>query len=128
VRTLARRLGAELSTFGVVPEPLRIEQPLEMDREIADLVAATRKRLAELPDVRMDAGCGDAPEELVRYGASVDLLILGPHKPRWADRLRGGSTVQRLAQPHLLPGVGAGPRSAWDGASRRSRADITQRA
>jgi nucleotide-binding universal stress UspA family protein len=123
-RTLARELGAELSAFGVVAEPLRIEHPLEMDREIEELVAAARKRLAELPDVRTDAGYGDAAEELARYGASVDLLILGPHEQRRVDRLWGGSTAQRLATSVSCPVLVLGParpateRQAGIGASR----------
>jgi nucleotide-binding universal stress UspA family protein len=108
-RTLAGRLGAELSAFAVVPEPLRIQHPLDMDREIADLVAEARKQLAELPDVRADAGYGDAAEELARYGASVDLLILGPHEQRWADRLWGGSTAQRVSTGASCPVLVLGP-------------------
>lgn len=117
-RTLARELGAELSAFGVVPEPLRIRQPLEMDREIAQLVRTARERLAELPDINTDAGYGDAAEELARYGAAVDLLVLGAHKQRPVDPLWGGSTAQRLidnvACPVLVLGADGRGRSSAD--------------
>jgi nucleotide-binding universal stress UspA family protein len=36
-------------------------------------------------------------EALTRYGASVDLLVLGGHEYRLRDRLSAGSTAQRLA-------------------------------
>jgi nucleotide-binding universal stress UspA family protein len=117
-RALADELGAELSAFGVVPEPLRIRRPLEMDEEIAQLVASARERLAELPDVTTDAGYGDAPEELARYGATVDLLVLGAHKQRLVDPLWGGSTAQRLIDivpcPVLVLSPDRGERSSTD--------------
>ncbi len=45
----------------------------------------------------------DAAEALARYGASVDLLVLGSHRYRPIDHLLSGSTAQRLADDAPCP-------------------------
>ena len=108
----ARRLAAEreatVSVLEVVtPRPLR--DPLNARNEIDDRVAAGRRRLAELADVDTRVEYGLPAEALARYGAAVDLLVLGPH-----DRgVQRASLAQRLARrppcPLLLLATPSGP-------------------
>ena len=95
-RRLARERAAALSAFQAVPEPyvhnLTAPQP-----EIEGGLAEARERIAELGDVEPYVASGDdAAEALARYGASVDLLVLGSHRYRPVDQLGSGSTAQRL--------------------------------
>jgi nucleotide-binding universal stress UspA family protein len=96
-RELAREHHAELSAFEAVREPVP-HDPRSIDARPVDRAGEARARLADLgDDVEPDAATGDAAEELARYAASVDLLVVGPHKHRLFDRLMGGSTSQRVA-------------------------------
>ena len=91
--TAVRRLSA----FEEVPEPVRVHDPWNVEVEIDAGVAKALPRVAELGDVEPHAASGDAVEELARYTASVDLLVLGPHQHRPKDQLMGGSTSPRLS-------------------------------
>jgi nucleotide-binding universal stress UspA family protein len=95
-RQLAREHDAELSAFEAVGEPIP-HDPRNIDARPVDRAGEARARLADLgDDVEPAAATGDAADELARYAASVDLLVVGPHKHRPFDRLMGGSTSQRV--------------------------------
>ena len=102
-RQLAREHSAELSAFEAVPEPLDVHDAWNPQPEIDEGVAKARERVARSGDVEAHAASGDAAEELARYGASVDLLVVGSHKYRPIDHLSPGSTVQRLADVAPCP-------------------------
>ena len=72
-------------------------------------------------DVEAHAASGDAAEELARYGASVDLLVVGSQRYRPIDHLSPGSTAQRLADVAPCPLLVLSP-------DRRAAAGITQNA
>jgi nucleotide-binding universal stress UspA family protein len=105
-RRLARERCAELSAVHVVPEPsysIRretgarlVNDPWSVHAEIDQAVENARGQMAQLDDVETHATSGDATEQLARYGASVDLLIIGSHKygPLEAS---DQSTAQQLA-------------------------------
>ena len=102
-RVLARERGAELSAFQAVPEPY-VHSIVNPQPEIEAGLAEARKRIAELGDVEPHvASSDDAAEALARYGASVDLLVLGSHRYRPVDHLLSGSTAQRLADDAPCP-------------------------
>lgn len=72
--------------------------------EIEAGLAEARKRIAELGDVEPHvASSDDVAEALARYGASVDLLVVGSHRYRPVDHLLSGSTAQRLADDAPWP-------------------------
>jgi nucleotide-binding universal stress UspA family protein len=77
----ARRLAAErhakLSGFEAV-QPRPAHDPFDARHEIDQRIAAARRRLAAFGDVEPHAGYGGRAEELARFGASVDLLVIGP--------------------------------------------------
>ena len=109
VLAIAREHGAELSAFQAVPEPY-VHSLVNPQPEIEAGLADARKRIAELGDVEPHvASSDDAAEALARYGASVDLLVVGSHRYRPVDHLLSGSTAQRLADdapcPLLVLGV-----------------------
>ena len=100
---LARERGAELSAFQAVPEPY-VHSIVNPQPEIEAGLAEARKRIAELGDVEPHVvSSDDAAEALARYGASVDLLVLGSHRYRPIDHLLSGSTAQRLADDAPCP-------------------------
>jgi nucleotide-binding universal stress UspA family protein len=95
-RQLAREHDAELSAFEAIREPIP-HDPRNIDAQPVDRAGEARARLAELgDDVEPEAATGRAADELVRYAASVNLLVVGPHRHRPLDRL-GSSTSQRIA-------------------------------
>jgi nucleotide-binding universal stress UspA family protein len=102
-RALARERHVRLSAFEAVPEPIYLHDPHNVEGEIEEGVAKARERLAELGDVEPYAASGEPAEQLARYAASVGLLVLGSHKYVPIDRLRGGSTSQRLADSASCP-------------------------
>ena len=115
-RTLAGDRGARLSAFAAVREPIAVHDVWDVEGEIADLVDAARRRLSALGDLEPEAGAGDAVEELARYGRSVDILVLGGHRPEPADQLLGGSIAHRLADDApcallVLPPESRAPRA-----------------
>jgi nucleotide-binding universal stress UspA family protein len=92
-RKLAREHSAELSAFEAVREPLYVPDVWNPQREIDKGVAKARERIARLGGVEAHAASGDAAEELGRYGASVELLVVGSHKYRPIDHLLSGTTA-----------------------------------
>jgi nucleotide-binding universal stress UspA family protein len=102
-RELAEELGAGLSAFQAVPVPIRVHDPWNADRELAQGVEAARASIAQLGDVEAHAAAGEAAETLARFGASVDLLVVGPHDHQLIDDLMSGSTAQRLAASPTCP-------------------------
>jgi nucleotide-binding universal stress UspA family protein len=102
-RELARQRGARLSAFQAVPEPY-VHSLVAPQPEIEAGLAKARERIAELGDVEPHvASSDDAAEALARYGASVDLLVLGSHRYRPGDHMLSGSTAQRLADKAPCP-------------------------
>jgi nucleotide-binding universal stress UspA family protein len=89
-RRLTRERGSELSAFHAVPEPLStkrrmsgarlVNDPWSVQLEIDEAVEKARSQITQLGDVEPFATSGDAAQELARYGASVDLLIIGSHR------------------------------------------------
>jgi nucleotide-binding universal stress UspA family protein len=106
-RKLARDVGGELSAFEAVPEPVDVHDPWDPQAEIDAGVADARGRIAALGDVEPHAASSQddehVPEALARYGASVDLLVIGSHEYRPIDHLASGSTAQRLADSAPCP-------------------------
>jgi nucleotide-binding universal stress UspA family protein len=100
---LATEQRAELSAFEAVREPVFLNDPWHPEAEVDAYVADRRRRIAELGDVEAHAAAGDTAEELARYGASVDLLVVGPHKSGPADQVMSGTTAQRLADSAPCP-------------------------
>ena len=96
-RRLAAERGAELSAFEAVQEPVFVRDPCNPESEVDAYVAQTRGRIAEVFGVEAHAAVGDTFEELTRYGASIDLLVLGSHTYGPLDRLRSPTIAQRLA-------------------------------
>ena len=110
-----------------------------MDEEIDRDVREAAQRIAALGGLAAFADfVYDPVEGLRRYGANVDLLVLGPHKPHPPDRPIQHSTAQRLAKdppaPLLVLAQAAAPRSERRGprkhnhdgapvATRRSRGE-----
>jgi nucleotide-binding universal stress UspA family protein len=93
-----------VSAFRAVPEPLRVRDAWDPQPEIDEGVAQARRRLAELGDLEpYAASADDAAEALARYGAAVDLLVVGSHEYRPIDHLLPGSTAQRLADDTPCP-------------------------
>jgi nucleotide-binding universal stress UspA family protein len=111
-RRLARARGSELSAVHAVPEPIPSERrmtgarlvndPWSVQSESDEAVEKARRQIAQLGDVKPFATSGDAAQELARYGASVDLLIIGSHKygPLEASVQ---STAQQLADSAPCP-------------------------
>jgi nucleotide-binding universal stress UspA family protein len=103
-RELARERSAHASAFEAVPEPAYVQSIVNPQPEIDEGLAQARERLAGLGDVEPHAASSDdAPDALARYGASVDLLVIGSHKYRPIDHLLSGSTAQRLADNASCP-------------------------
>jgi nucleotide-binding universal stress UspA family protein len=104
-RELARERGARVSAFEAVAEPVYVRDAWDPQPEIDARVAEARGRIAELGDVEPHAAsvepygapADDEAEALARYGASVDLLVLGPHTDRPVDHVLPGTAAQRLA-------------------------------
>jgi nucleotide-binding universal stress UspA family protein len=103
-RELAREHDGRVSAFRAVPEPLRVRDAWDPQPEMDEGVAQARQRLAELGDLEpYAASADDAAAALARYGASVDLLVVGSHQYRPSDHLLSGSTAQRLADDAPCP-------------------------
>ena len=105
---LARKLTAEhratLSAFEAVRAPVYARDVWNVEGEIDDDVEKARQRIAALGGVEPHAGfADDAVEGLRRFAASVDLLVLGAHRYRPADRLVERSKSQRLADEPPCP-------------------------
>jgi nucleotide-binding universal stress UspA family protein len=74
-----------------------------VQREDEEHVEEARQRLAALGGLKAEAASGDSVEELVGYGQSVDLLVIGSHKYRPIDHLLQQSTAQQLADVASSP-------------------------
>jgi nucleotide-binding universal stress UspA family protein len=103
-RTLTTEQRATLSAFEAVRAPVYARDIWNTEGEIDADVERARQRIAALGDVEAHAALADdAVAGLRRYGASVDLLVLGAHSCRPADRLVERSTSQRLADHPPCP-------------------------
>jgi nucleotide-binding universal stress UspA family protein len=105
---LARKLTVEhhatLSAFEAVRAPAYARDVWNVEGEIDADVEKARQRIAALGDVEPHAEfADDAVAGLRRYGASVDLLVLGAHRYNPVDRLVERSTSQRLADEPPCP-------------------------
>jgi nucleotide-binding universal stress UspA family protein len=96
-RRLAAERQAEVSAFDAVRPPLYVHDVWDVEGEIEEQVEEARRRIGAATGVEVQAGSGDAADELARYSHSVDLLVIGAHKYRPIDHLLDGSTSQRLA-------------------------------
>jgi nucleotide-binding universal stress UspA family protein len=101
-RELAAERGADVSAFQALRESLYAHDPWVAESEIEAEAARARTRMAGL-GAEPHVGAGDPAEELARYGASVDLLVLGSHRYRPIEHLAAPSTAQRLAQHPPCP-------------------------
>jgi nucleotide-binding universal stress UspA family protein len=89
-----------------------------VEGEIDADVEKARRRMAALGDLEPHAELADdVVAGLRRYGASVDLLVVGAHTYRPADRLVERSKSQRLADepPCPLLVLAAAERGGSDG-------------
>jgi nucleotide-binding universal stress UspA family protein len=104
-RTLAGELGAALSACEVVSLPSYIVPGLlvALGETIEGLVEQANEKLSSLEGVDAHAVYGVPAEELARYSASVDLLIVGSRDYGPLGRLVHGSTSQRLARAAHCP-------------------------
>jgi nucleotide-binding universal stress UspA family protein len=98
---MARNLGAasnaKLSAFQAVSALGHIGDTID------DEVAQALERVDKLGGVDAHVAYGEPARELQRYGRSVDLLVLGPHKSSPIGRLLGHGTAQRLADEPPCP-------------------------
>jgi nucleotide-binding universal stress UspA family protein len=102
----ARRLAAErraklVGFEAVKPRPAR--DPFDAPHEIDQRVAAARRRLAALGDVEPHAEYGGRAVELARFGASVDLLVIGPRDEEEESALHPVPLALRLAHHAPCP-------------------------
>jgi nucleotide-binding universal stress UspA family protein len=105
---LARKLAAEqratVSAFEAVAAPVYARDVWNVEGEIEEDIERARRRIAALGEVEPHAEfADDAVAGLRRYGASVDLLVLGAHTYRPPDRLAERSKSQRLADEPPCP-------------------------
>jgi nucleotide-binding universal stress UspA family protein len=96
-RGLAQELGAALSALEVVASTSRFGPgPLPLTDLIDQLVAEAHDRVAALGGVTPRAEYGDPAEELARFSASLDLLVVGSRGYGPIGRLIHGSTSRQL--------------------------------
>lgn len=105
---VARRIAAErharLSAYQAVHAPVYAHDVWNVEGEIDAEVDKARERMAALGGVEPHAELADDPVKgLRRYGASVDLLVLGAHKYRSPGRAPHASKAQRLADEPASP-------------------------
>jgi nucleotide-binding universal stress UspA family protein len=102
----ARRLAAErhakLSGFEAV-QPRPAHDPFDASHEIDQRIVAARRRVAALGDVEPHAEYGSVAEELARFGASVDLLVIGPRDQERTPALHLPPLALRLAHHAPCP-------------------------
>jgi len=102
--------------------------PMPLDEWTQSLLGRARDRLSSLDGVQAHAVCGPAPEALVSFSSSVDLLVVGSRGYGPFGRVVYGSTSQRLARsvgcPLLV--LTRGARAATTGAAKdRSGAAVS---
>jgi nucleotide-binding universal stress UspA family protein len=96
-RKLATTRHASLSAFEAVPPPVYVGEYRNLEKDAEEEIEQARQSVAALGDLEPRAEYADDPvEALRRFGASVDLLVLGSHRYRGPDRVVNRSTVQRL--------------------------------
>jgi nucleotide-binding universal stress UspA family protein len=93
---LGRERGAHVSAFEAIPVPVDAHALANPQPEIDRDVEQARSRMAAFGDIEPQAAAGEPEEEIERYAASVDLLVVGSHRYRPVDRLTSGSLAQRL--------------------------------
>ena len=119
-RTMAAGLGAKLSALEVVSLPTYAFAggPAPIDGVIEGLIDDARERITALDGVEPHAVYGIPAQELARYSASLDLMIVGSRGYGPMGRLVHGSTAQRLARtarcPLLVLTRGAGAEAEPD--------------
>jgi nucleotide-binding universal stress UspA family protein len=96
-RTLAAERNASLSAVHAVQVPVNVRDPGDVKGQISEDAVDARERMEKLGDVEGHIAYGDTVEELVRYGRTVDLLVLGSHRYGPVSRMLEQSTAQRLA-------------------------------
>ena len=100
-RELAARHHATVRLRSVVALqslPACEEEPAEWTSPTVEAVERERRRLGEIEGVVGDVVYGDASEELARFAAEVDLLIVGSRGYGPLGRLVNGSTSISLAR------------------------------
>lgn len=103
-RVLAKRHHATVRLRSVVGlQMLPAYEPPEWTSATDEAVARERWRLGEIEGVAGDVVYGDAPEELARFAAEVDLLIVGSRGYGPLGRLLNGSTSNYLARHSPRP-------------------------
>jgi nucleotide-binding universal stress UspA family protein len=102
-RRLVAKHHATLSAFHAASAPRYVRDPWDVEGQIKEDATEARERIAKLGDVEAHAAYGDTLEELVRYGRSVDLLVLGSHKYGPINRFGRPSTAQQLADEATCP-------------------------
>jgi nucleotide-binding universal stress UspA family protein len=103
-RTLAVAWGAKLSALEAVSLPsYAFVGPGAADNASRCLVEDARERIAGLGGVEPHAAYGQPADELARYSASLDLLIVGARGYGPVGRLIHGSTSQQLAHTARCP-------------------------
>ena len=104
-RQLAEDLEGRLSAFEAVALPSYAfgGGMVVLTEVIDDMAAAARDRLAQLDGVEPHAGYGNPAEELARYSASVDLLVVGSRGYGPLGRIVHGSTSAHLARAAQCP-------------------------
>jgi nucleotide-binding universal stress UspA family protein len=103
-RTLAVAWSAKLSALEAVSLPsYALVGPGAADEPPQGLVPDALQRIAGLGGVEPHAAYGQPAEELARYSASLDLLIVGARGYGPVGRLIHGSTSQQLARTARCP-------------------------
>jgi nucleotide-binding universal stress UspA family protein len=127
-RVLAERHHATVrlrSVVGLQSVPAADGEPLEWTSATVKAVERERARLGEIEGVAGEVVYGDAPEELARFAAEVDLLIVGSRGYGPLGRLINGSTSTYLAghsprpllvMPRCTTELGANERAPADAA------------
>lgn len=104
-RTLARQFSASLAAFEAVSIPARVlmagAAPVGMS--IDELVREAQDHLSSLGGIEGDAAYGVAAEELSRFSAAVDLLIVGSRGYGPIGRLVHGSIARALTRSARCP-------------------------
>ena len=116
-RTFAAERSARLSAFQAVLAPGHARGPRNVEEAIGDEAERTGHETAGPENVAAQTEFSDNPvESLRKFGATVDLLILGPHRRRPLDDRIHPSKAQRLAEAPaspllvLSPAPGESPR------------------
>lgn len=104
-RELARRHQATLAVCEVVFLPAQLWVGLMSPNRVTvdQVVEETRRRLSEIEGVEAHATAGEMAQELSRFSAEVDLLIIGSRSYGPWGRILYGSTARRLTREARCP-------------------------